>query len=135
MDLFTTAANLGGAELPSDRIIDGVDLRAPLTGAGPSPRRALFYYWDNELRAVRKDAYKAHFITSGAYGEGEPRKDHNPPLLFNLAEDPGERHDVAAKHPDVIADLIREAEAHRRNLVAGRPLFDELLPRPQGQLH
>jgi arylsulfatase A len=133
MDLFTTAANLGGAEPPSDRIIDGVDLRAPLTGAGPSPRRALFYYWDNELRAMRKDAYKAHFITSGAYGEGEPRKEHNPPLLFNLAEDPGERHDVAAKHPDVVADLIREAEAHRRKLVAGRPLFDELLPRPQGQ--
>ena len=132
--MFTTAANLGGAAPPSDRIIDGVDLRAPLTGAGPSPRREIIYYWDNELRAIRQDAYKAHFITSGAYGEGEPRKDHNPPLLFNLAEDPGERHDVAAKHPDVIADLIREAEAHRRNLVAGRPLFDELLPRPQGQL-
>jgi arylsulfatase A len=111
-----------------------VVLRARLTGAGPSPRHVVFYYWDNELRAIRKDAHKAHFITSGAYGEGEPRKEHNPPLLFNLADDPGERHDVAAKHPDVIADLVREAEAHRRKMVSGRPLFDELLPRPQGQL-
>ena len=83
---------------------------------------------DKRLRAVRKDAYKAHFITSGAYGEGEPRREHNPPLLFNLAEDPGERHDVAAQHPEVIADLVREADAHRRAMKAGPPRFDRLLP-------
>jgi arylsulfatase A-like enzyme len=127
MDLFTTAASLGGAELPGGRTIDGVDLRAPLTGAGPSPRRLLYYYWDNELRAIRKDNYKAHFITSGAYGEGEPRREHMPALLFNLADDPGERRNIAAIHPDVVADLVREADAHRRGVTAGRPLFDELL--------
>ena len=128
MDLFATAASLSGAALPADRPIDGVDLRAPLTGAGTSPRRMLFYYWDNELRAIRKGPYKAHFITSGAYGENEPRREHAPPLLFNLAEDPGERHDIAAAHPDVVADLVREAAAHRTAMVAGKPLFDQLLP-------
>jgi len=132
MDLFATAAALAGAALPSDRVIDGVDLRARLTGSGSNPNRVLFYYWDNELRAVRKGNYKAHFITSGAYNEGEPRRAHNPPLLFNLADDAGERHDVAAMHPDIVADLVKEVEAHRRSLVAGRPLFDELLPAPQG---
>jgi arylsulfatase A len=133
MDLFVTAAKLGGVEPPTDRTIDGVDLRAPLTGSGASPRQVLYYYWDNELRAIRKGAYKAHFITSGAYGEGEPRKEHNPPLLFNLADDPGERHDIAAMHSDIVADLIREAEAHRRTMIAGPPLFDQLLPASQGQ--
>ncbi len=128
MDLFVTAASLSGAALPADRPIDGVDLRAPLTGAGPSPRRMLFYYWDNELRAIRKGPYKAHFITSGAYGEHGPRREHAPPLLFNLAEDPGERHDIAAAHPEVVADLVREAEAHSKAMVAGKPLFDALLP-------
>jgi arylsulfatase A-like enzyme len=128
MDLFVTAAKLAGAELPADRLIDGVDLRAPLTGSGPSPRHLLFYYWDSELRAVRKDEYKAHFITSGAYGVGEPRTEHNPPLLFNLAEDPGERFDVAATHPEVVADLRREADAHRKTVVPVKPLFDEQLP-------
>lgn len=132
MDLFATAAALAGAAMPSDRVTDGVDLRARLTGAGSNPGRVLFYYWDNELRAVRKGAYKAHFITSGAYNEGEPRREHNPPLLFNLAEDPGERHDVAALHPDIIADLVKEVEARRRGIVRGRALFDELLPAPQG---
>jgi len=134
MDLFATAAALAGAAMPSDCVIDGVDLRARLTGAGSNPGRVLFYYWDNELRAFRKGDYKAHFITSGAYGEGEPRREHNPPLLFNLADDPGERHDVAALHPEIVANLVKEVEAHRRSLVAGRPLFDELLPGPQGQV-
>ena len=133
MDLFVTAAKLAGAEPPTDRLIDGVDLRAPLTGSGPSPRHVLFYYWDSELRAIRKGVYKAHFVTSGVYGEGEPRTEHNPPLLFNLAEDPGERYDIAALHPDIVADLVREADAHRRTIVPTKPLFDELLPMSQGQ--
>ena len=133
MDLFVTAAKLAGVEPPSDRVIDGVDLRMRLTGSGPSPRQLVFYYWDNELRAVRKGPYKIHLITSGAYGEGESRREHNPPLLFNLADDPGERHDIAAARPDLVADLVREAEVHRRDMVPGRPLFDELLPPSQGR--
>ena len=132
MDLFPTAIRLASAEPPTDRVIDGVDLRPVLTGAGASPRRILFYYWDSELRAIRKGAYKAHFITSGSYGEGEPRKEHDPPLLFNLVEDPGERRNVAAAQPDVVADLVREAAEHRRTMVMGRPLFDELLASPPG---
>jgi arylsulfatase A-like enzyme len=127
MDLFATAVRLAGGELPTDRVIDGVDLRAPLTGSGPSPRQKLFYYWDSELRAVRKGAYKAHFITSGAYGDGSPRTEHNPPLLFNVAEDPGERFNVAAMHPDIVADLVREAAEHRKTVGPSKPLFDELL--------
>jgi arylsulfatase A-like enzyme len=127
MDLFVTAARMAGAALPVDRVIDGVDLRAPLSGSGPSPRHMLFYYWDSELRAVRKGPYKAHFITSGAYGIGDARTEHNPPLLFNLSEDPGERHNIAAQHPDVVADLAREVAAHRKTVTPTKPLFDELI--------
>jgi arylsulfatase A-like enzyme len=126
MDLFATAAGLAGARVPADRPIDGVDLRAPLTGTGASPRHLNFYYWDDELRAVRKDRYKAHFITSGAYAQFGERRVHEPPLLFDLAADPGEHADVAAQHPDVVADLVREAEAHRKTMVIGKPLFDSL---------
>ena len=126
MDLFVTAARLAGAAVPTDRAIDGIDLSAPLRGTGPSPRRLLFYYWDSELRAVRKGNFKAHFITSGAYGEGAARAEHNPPLLFNVAEDPGERFNIAAEHPDVVADLVKEAEAHRKTVEPRKPLFDDV---------
>jgi arylsulfatase A-like enzyme len=87
----------------------------------------LFYYWDSELRAVRKDKYKAHFITSGAYDDPEPRVAHTPPLLFDLSVDPGERFDVAANHPEVVADLVKMANAHRASIAPTAPLFDALL--------
>lgn len=131
LDLLVTAAAIAGANPLTDRVIDGVDLTAPLRGSGPSPRDKIFYYWDSELRAIRKGKYKAHFITSGAYGEGEARTVHTPPLLFDLAEDPGERFDIAAAHPDIVADLLKEAEMHRRTVPPTKPLFDELLPAGQ----
>ena len=131
LDMLTTAASLAGAPLPAGRMVDGVDLSAPLRGTGPSPRDTIFYYSDNELRAVRRNRYKAHFVTSGAYGLGAARTVHTSPLLFDLAADPGERFDIAAAHPDLVADLIKVADAHRRTVVAVKPLFDELLSAPK----
>jgi uncharacterized sulfatase len=128
LDLFATAAGLAGAAVPADRTIDSLDLTPVLMGAGPSPRQELFYYWDSELRAVRRGRYKLHFVTSGAYGEGEPRTVHTPPLLFDLGVDPGERSDVAAEHPDIVAALTARADAHRRTVEQRPPLFDALLP-------
>jgi arylsulfatase A-like enzyme len=128
MDIYPTVAALAGATVPADRPIDGVDLRPVLTRLAPSPRHLNFYYWDDELRAIRKDRYKAHFITSGAYSAFGERKVHDPPVLFDLAVDPGERFDVAAAHPDVVADLVREADAHRTAMIVGKPLFDVLIP-------
>lgn len=89
--------------------------------------------WDSERRAIRTGTYKAHFITSGAYDASEPRTVHTPPLLFDLAEDPGERFNVAAAHPDIVADMIREADAHRRTVVPTKPLFDEVLSAAPGR--
>ena len=129
LDLLATAAALSGAALPADRVIDSIDLTATLKNAAPSARTELFYYWDSELRAVRKGNYKAHFVTSGAYGEGQPRMEHDPPLLVDLASDPGERFDVAAAHPQVVDDLRRAVAAHRRGVAPSEPLFDRLLPK------
>ena len=128
LDLLPTAASLARTATPNGRAFDGVDLSPALKGTGPSPRTELFYYWDSELRAVRKGRYKAHFITSGAYGEGGARTEHASPLLFDLATDPGERIDIAAAHPDIVADLVRTADAHRRAVVPVKPLFDDVLP-------
>jgi uncharacterized sulfatase len=128
LDMMPTLAALAGTRVPDDRAIDGVDLSRVLREGAASPRDTFYYYWDNELRAIRKDNYKAHFITSGAYGEGAPRTIHDRPLLFNLAEDPGERLDIAAAHPAIVAALVAEAEQHRRTVPATTPLFDAVLP-------
>ena len=122
MDLFTTMVKLAAGEVPSDRIIDGLDLSPVLFARGPSPRKTVFYYRGVQLYAVRKGPFKAHFITRSAYGNDEPVK-HDPPLLYNLNRDPAEQYDVARYHPNVIADIQKEVAEHRRTLI---PAEDQL---------
>ncbi|WP_338039432.1 hypothetical protein [Maribacter litopenaei] len=98
MDVFTTFSNLAGVPNPDDREMDGMDLTPVLFGDANSPRNEMFYYRGRDLFAVRVGAYKAHFITQDAYS-GEGPVQHDPPLLYNVEEDPSERFDIAEKHP------------------------------------
>jgi arylsulfatase A len=119
MDLFNTFLTLAKVPIPSDRIIDGVDMTPMLLGKGPSQRNLMIYYNGDEVYAVRKGQYKAHYTTFSGYGKDTPLK-HDPPLLFDLPSDPGERFDVAAEHPEVVADIQREVEKFRATLVPGK---------------
>ena len=124
MDLFTTAVAIAGGTVPPDRPIDGVDLSPVLFGNGSSPRRTMAYYRMGELFAFRLDAHKVHFATEGRYTLGPPRTDHDPPLLFNLNVDPGERYNVSAAQPDVLAEVLAAVAQHRSTMTIAEPLFD-----------
>lgn len=121
MDLFVTALALGGAPVPSDRIIDGTDLATVFAGA-TLPDRPFFYYRKDQLAAVRLGQFKLHYFTQNGYGQPNPDR-HDPPLLFNLARDPGEKFNLATDHPDVIAKIQAAVTAHREKLVVGKPQF------------
>jgi arylsulfatase A-like enzyme len=116
IDLLPTLAGLAGAAVPTDRVLDGYDLAPVLRGqASQSPRREVFYYRGPRLFALRVGAFKAHFSTRPEYGPGDEVA-HDPPLLYNLDEDPGERYDVAARHPEVVAALRARAAEHARTI-------------------
>ena len=126
MDLFKTCLNLSDVSPPSDRVMDGVDLSPILFQKGKSQREVMFYYRGNELFAVRKGEYKAHFQTAPGYAGNrvqEKFEKHEPPLLFNLNHDPAEKFNVAANHPDILAEIQREVENHRANLTPGEPQY------------
>ena len=76
--------------------------------------------------AVRKGDYKSHYLTRTGYG-GDQVERRDPPLLFNLAEDPSERFDVASKHPDILADIDRELARHRTGLKPPKSQLDDLI--------
>jgi len=116
MDLFATSLLLAGAELPTDRRIDGIDMRPLLFQEGPGLRKAFIYYRDTEPWAIRKGPYKMHLITKNGYGK-EPMVRHSPPLLFNLEADPSEQFNVAAQHPEVIEELTQELNRHTATVV------------------
>lgn len=126
LDLLPTLVTLAGGQPPRDRVLDGSDLSPVLFGTGPSPRDSMFFYRGETLYAVRKGAYKAHFITEDAYGRDRKRTEHNPPVLYNLDHDPSERFDIAKDHPEVIAAIKKLAEEHKKTL---KPVENQLTPR------
>ena len=67
------------------------------------------------VRYVRHGSFKAHFRTRSGYGASKAEA-HDPPLLYDLEHDPGEKHDVAAAHLDVIERIRAIAARHRRTL-------------------
>ncbi|MGE5294477.1 MAG: sulfatase [Solirubrobacterales bacterium] len=127
MDLLATMAGLTGAQLPQHRI-DGKDIWPLVAGqAGArSPHEAFFYYQSYALEAVRSGPWKLHFPHGyRTLGDG-PRATGGVPVkykqaktdlaLYNLDDDIGEQHDVAAQHPDVVERLQRLADAMRQDL-------------------
>jgi len=125
MDIFATLHALAGIDMPADRVLDSHDLTPVLRGTGPSTREVMFYYRAYQLMAVRKGLWKMHLMTQDAYGPGssEPRK-HEPPLLFNLDHDPGEKLNVADKNDAVIQMLQAEIAVHHATLEAAPSQLD-----------
>lgn len=127
LDLFPTCLALAGVQPPADRPIDGHDISGLLKGDERSPRDTYFFYRDTQLYAVRKGAFKAHYLTRTGYGQA-PAVRHDPPLLFNLEVDPSETTDVAAAHPGVVREIAAITERHRAGMVAGRNQLDDIEP-------
>jgi len=106
-----TLAAAAGAQTPSDRVIDGVDLTPWLTGQGPgrAPHDTLFWQ-SGYYSAVLHKGWKLQ--TSD-----RPQKD----WLYNLTADPTEQTNLAQANPQKVAELKALLAAHQ---AAGRgPLF------------
>jgi arylsulfatase A-like enzyme len=130
MDLLPTFCSLSNTKLPDDRVYDGYDISPLLFGTGKSDRDEVFYYRGRQVYAVRKGDYKAHFITQLEYGSRtahsytDPKVEINEtptiqdtPLLYNLSTDPSEKYNIAAEHPDLIAEIKKVLEAHQKSVV------------------
>lgn len=124
LDLLPTFAKLASAEVPADREIDGYDLTPALRGTGPGPRDTMYFYRGAALFALRHGPFKGHFFTRAEYGN-DTVKTHEPPLLYNLDVDPGEKFEVGAKHPDVIARLQKLAAEHRSGVKPVKSRLEE----------
>lgn len=128
IDLLPTFAKLTDAKLPADRIIDGRDISALMTGqpGAKSPHKAFYFYWDRSLEAVRSGRWKLHLpheyrcmagVTPGQDGTAVNYAKKKIELsLFDLEKDIGETQNVAAENPEVVARMLQYAEAAREDL-------------------
>jgi arylsulfatase A-like enzyme len=112
MDLTASVLAATGTTVPEAARLEGIDLFPVLAGTRPPVPRTLFWrstFEGRTQRAVREGAWK--YV-----------RDANHDFVFEVANDPGERHDLARQRPDV-ARRLRErllaweqevdAEAHR----------------------
>jgi arylsulfatase A-like enzyme len=103
-DFYPTLLEAAGAPLLPDQHKDGQSFVAALRDpAKTDPGRVLFWHyphWGNQGgipgAAVRRGDWK---LIDWFW--------RKPPELFHLANDPGERQNLAAKNPEVLADLQR----------------------------
>jgi arylsulfatase A len=108
MDFYPTFARIGNAPLPSDRMIDGHDVRALMYGEpdAHSHHDAFFYYKRNTIEAVRSGHWKLHI-----------RKDEREICeLYNLETDVSESRNVCDQHPEIVTRLKAHIEACREDI-------------------
>ncbi len=109
-DLAATAVKLsdGGADAAAP--FDGIDLMPMLRGGAPRPREL---YWRLAQRRQQK-ALRSRDWKYLATEDGEH--------LFDLAADPGEKHDRKTERRDVLAELRRKYSTWEREMLGPVPL-------------
>jgi len=111
LDLLPTCASMAGAEIPSDRKMDGYDLSPVFAGADATPRETFFYWTRGELHAVRQASWKLHLQQRAPINYGQ-KVELDAPELYHLEADISEAYNVAALHPEIVAELSALAEEH-----------------------
>ena len=129
MDILPTFEKLSGATLPKDLILDGSDISDLIFGTSDSVRNMIYYYFNADLYAVRKGAWKAHFTTHTGFSKESPVI-YKTPLLYNLEVDPSEKYNIAKYHPDVVKDLTKEYNK-QKSVIAAPPELTKMLPPDQ----
>ena len=129
LDILPTFAALAGAEMPSDRVIDGEDIRHLFHGdfAKADSEKAYFYYLRIHLQAVRQGRWKLHLprdkepvgaapFSRNTHIAPVDRVGFAKPFLVDLHADIGETTNVAGQHPQVVQRLLKLAEEMREDL-------------------
>ena len=129
IDVMPTFAKLAGTKAPTDRVIDGTDIRHLFVGAfhEADPDRVFRYYFINHLQAVRQGKWKLHLprpARPGWLGPFANNRHIHPsdwagiekPFLVDLDADPGETKSVAEANPKVLAHMLKLAEEARADI-------------------
>jgi uncharacterized sulfatase len=108
-DMYATAAAAGGASLPSDRKIDGVDLVPHARGeTEKAPHPSLFW---------RSGASQSALVDGWKLNVSDPP---GRTWLFDMQSDPNERVDLSQKRPEKLAELTAALAEHNAEQMPSR---------------
>ncbi|CAI8278456.1 MAG: Arylsulfatase [Porticoccaceae bacterium UBA1117] len=101
IDLFNTFANAGGAQIPSDRKMDGVDLLPYITGKNQNPPHDTLFWRQGTHQTVLHKGWKLIRSEDAKNGPDAPQLK----WLFNLETDPTEQNNLAEVNVAKVAEL------------------------------
>lgn len=108
-DVYSTAAAAGGAPLPTDRKVDGVDLVPYAAGEKTgAPHDRLFW---------RSGTSQSALVNGWKLNVSDPP---GRSWLFDLRNDPNEQNDLSAKRPDKLAELQQALADHNAEQLPSR---------------
>ena len=116
VDFYPTFARLAGVPLPEEQEFDGESLLPVLAGDEPDAERAIFwhypvYHHDRPASAIRKGGWKlVHDLTGDST------------ILYNLATDIGETHDLSRSNPEKTKELMTMLDRWRKEVEAEFPV-------------
>jgi len=114
VDIFSTTAGAAGATPPSGRVLDGVDLLPFLKGGRSGDPHEALYWRSGRYKVLLSGGWKLQVLET-------PKRT----WLFNLAEDPYEKTNLAASRPDKVAEL--SAMLARQDAQMVKPTWPSLL--------
>ena len=99
VDLYPTLVDLAGGHLGKNKPLDGMDVWPTISAGKPSPRTEIVYNIEPFRAGIREGDWKLIWHTT------LPQSIE----LYNIAEDPSETKNLAADHPDKVAQLQKRA--------------------------
>ncbi|MDC0066319.1 sulfatase [Verrucomicrobia bacterium] len=108
IDLLPTFANLAGAKIPDDRIIDGKNIWSIISGekGARSPHEIYYYYKGNRLESARQGKWKVR--RSGKKSQSVE--------LYDLDNDIAESKNLSQKNPELIETILKKMDKFDKDL-------------------
>ncbi|MFC4993604.1 sulfatase [Rubritalea tangerina] len=131
LDILPTLFKICGASVPTDRSIDGRDIRPLLSSKlsdnkDVAPFKFIYSYSDNKPAAIRQGPWKLHVRTGSQLRDNYGFKaDRETPLLFQVEEDLGERIDRAEEQPELAKKMLKELEKHEAQVKKEGTYWDQ----------
>lgn len=108
MDLAASLATLTMQKYPANAFFDSQDMMRVMLGKDQTGRKNLIEQaTGTKLLALLSENYK--YIPPQSLGE-KVRKNNPHGFLYDLKQDPGERHNIANKNPDIVQKMQQEFE-------------------------
>lgn len=103
IDLAPTLLVDACSQPPRDVSMDGLDVLPTLAGAAPSPHEALFWTYTSLHRDFAGERGLSAAVRRGRWRLTLPLEGGQ--ALNDLEDDPGQMHDRAAEHPEIVDEL------------------------------